>query len=590
MAIGTEPDISELDPQLRADPVWIAVDLIAQRGESARGGLNIVHMRSVILAGWETGISPIRSLYQAGISWDALNIFVWASVQGIEVVDLGQYQIDRAIMGSFSLDKVKALHVLPLVMSEDGHSMTVAVSNLNNMEALKELPLHFPNVEIHIVLAEPKDIDGVVESLQHEDAGAELSYLVAGMESDLVKIELDTDDDSESDAGIIQLMRQFVEQALSSRASDIHIDPTATNSLVRMRVDGVLQVLSRQDIRLHPQITNYIKAKARLDIANQRIPQDGSYTIRTAREGQVQLRVATMPTYHRLADISLEKVTLRVIANDESLTSLESLGLREDSMAWVRQCFTATSGMIVVAGPTGSGKTTTLYSAIKMISDETRNIMTIEDPIERRLAGVNQTQVNMKAGMGYPQALKGFLRHDPDVLLVGEIRADTETVRTAMEAAMTGRLVLTSTHTSSSAEVPTRMLLMGVEPFMVSSALRAVISQRLLRTLCPRCKEGYSAPGVISSVEWPDVVDAPEKLYRPVGCTWCKRTGYRGRAAIAEILNIEEGIEDLICSRVPTREIHDYAVKLGMRPLFQDALIRVAEGTTTLEEAGRILA
>lgn len=573
-----------IDPMLAGSPTWRALDVVERRPHA---GLDIDAMRHAIRDGWRMGVPPLRALVQAGFDWDYLNIFAWATIRDLEVVNIGQYVLRPELWHGLSLETAANLHILPIEVHPAQRRVMAAIANLNNMEAMRELQLRFPGHEVRMVLADPRDIEAALANMRDSLATADLARLSATIESSMAAV-VDDSDDANSDSDVVRLARGMVEQALSVRASDIHIDPNEHDALVRFRVDGVLQVMTHHDLRVHASLTNYIKNRSNLDIANTRIPQDGGYNVRLSDSGQtVHLRVATMPTHRRLGDVALEKITLRLVATDESLQTLDDLHFNYDVYDDLKNCFAINSGMVVITGPTGSGKTTTLYAALRLISDVSRNILTVEDPIERRMDGVNQVQVNVKAGMGYPQALRGFLRHDPDVLLVGEIRADTETVRIALEAAMTGRLVLTSTHTSSAAEVPTRLLFMGMEPYVVSSTLRAVISQRLIRTLCDHCKQPVELAGAALEIEWPDD-NTPETIYKAVGCAWCKGTGYRGRAAIAEIMRMDEGLEDLICSRMSTRELQEYAVKVGMRTLAGDALVKVAAGETSLEEQARV--
>ncbi len=577
----TTPSLPATAPVgLREHPVWAALDTMETR---PHGGLDLDEMRQIMIAGWDRGVTPFRALHDSGMSWDQLSIFVWASTQDLEVVDLSAYYIDINTLSGYPLDMAAHFHVLPIQRSSDGSQMVVAVSNLNDMDALRSIGTRFKNSNVHLVLADPLDIESVVEQLRAEVGMSSMVKMAEDIDNQVNTEIIDDDDDSDSDAQIVQLARNIVEQALNNRASDIHIDPTDKHSVVKYRIDGRLQVVTRNSLQLHAPITNYIKTRSHLDIANQRSPQDGGYIIRTTDGQQLHLRVATVPTNNRLADVPLEKITIRLVATEESLTDLRDLGMNPDTLDRMMQLFRLNSGMVVISGPTGSGKTTTMYGAIRAIADDSRNIMTVEDPIERRLTGVNQVQVNTKAGIGYPEALRAFLRHDPDVLLVGEIRADTETVKTAMEAAMTGRLVLSSTHTSSSAEVPTRFLLMGMESFMVSSALRGVISQRLARVLCHKCKQAVDTPEIIDAVPWPEGYK-PDVIYKASGCSLCKGTGYRGRVAVAEVMIIDNELEDLIIQRVTTREIQDCAIKNGMRTLSEDVLVKVAQGVTSLDE------
>jgi type II secretory ATPase GspE/PulE/Tfp pilus assembly ATPase PilB-like protein len=298
-----------------------------------------------------------------------------------------------------------------------------------------------------------------------------------------------------------------------------------------------------------------------------------------------------MPTGYRLGDTVLEKLTLRLVATDSTYVRIEELGFSSGVQQSFDRLMRHHSGMVVVTGPTGSGKTTTMYAALGRIATGDSNIMTIEDPIERRIAGANQAQVNVKAGMTYPAAMRGFLRHDPDVILIGEMR-DVETARIAIEMALAGRLLLTSTHAPSAAGVIARLLSMGIEPYMVASSLQGILAQRLVRVLCPRCKQPEKFE-TIGTIRWPLPPERhPKQIFKAKvnGCVACKGTGFKGRVAVGEVLIMDEHIERLICIDTPTNEIAKYAQDQGMIPLSDDTLLKVASGVTSLDEWARVVA
>jgi type IV pilus assembly protein PilB len=572
---------------LAADPAWRSLDILDTRPYSK---LDTYQMRSVMLTGWARGQRPLRALLEAGYDWDLLNLFMGIVVQGLEVVDLGRVRVQASTVAPFPLELARTSHVLPI--HRDDNTVIAATSSISNMEALRELEVRFPNLDISLVLAEPGDIEAVVDQLMIEAEATNVAELAQSIEMSTQLVE--EDDDSSSDAAVVQLARSLVEQALNTRSSDIHIDPQpgrGRGSVVRFRIDGVLVDMPANDIRLHPPLTNYFKARANMDIANRRVPQDGSYRVKIAQGEPLHMRVATMPTGYRLGDTVLEKITLRLVATDSSFEQLPDLGFSQTVQQSWERLLQHHAGMIVVTGPTGSGKTTTMYASLGMLAVNVQNVMTIEDPIERRISGANQTQVNLLAGMTYPAAMRGFLRHDPDVILVGEMR-DAETARIAIEAALAGRLLLTSTHAPSAAGVIARLLSMGMEPYMVASALQGVLAQRLIRTLCPRCKQPETALN-LADIPWPMPPDQrPQEgqVFSAHGCVVCKGIGYKGRMAVGEVLVMDETLERMICADTPTREITAYARQQGMVTLNDDALLKAAQGLTSLEECARVAA
>jgi general secretion pathway protein E len=384
--------------------------------------------------------------------------------------------------------------------------------------------------------------------------------------------------DSDNDAPVIRMINVLLTQALRQKASDIHIEPYDARSVVRFRLDGTLHTVAEPHRALHAAMLSRIKIMANLDIAEKRLPQDGRISLRLAGR-QVDVRVATLPTGYG------ERAVLRLLDKDASQLQLGALGMDNGTLATVDDLIHQPHGIVLVTGPTGSGKTTTLYAALGRIDALGLNIMTVEDPVEYELDGIAQTPVNSKIGMTFARALRSILRHDPDVIMVGEIR-DSETAEIAVQASLTGHLVLATLHTNDAASAPTRLVDMGVEPYLLSSSLLGVLAQRLVRKLCPACKRPHEPSA-------PDLAElgnryGGETLYAPGGCAACNNTGYVGRTGIYELLVIDEEAKALIHGAGSEQRLRAHAAQRGMRGLRQDGLRWVFAGVTSLEEVIRV--
>jgi general secretion pathway protein E len=381
--------------------------------------------------------------------------------------------------------------------------------------------------------------------------------------------------ESEDDAPIIRMINMIFMQALREGASDIHVEPFENRSAVRFRVDGVLKDVYEPPRALHAALASRIKVMAEMDIAEKRLPQDGRIAIKLGGRA-IDVRVSTLPTGHG------ERVVLRLLAKDAERLSLEHLGMRDDVMARLDRLIHEPHGIILVTGPTGSGKTTTLYAAISRLDSTELNIMTVEDPIEYDLDGIGQTQVNSRVDMSFARALRAILRQDPDVILVGEIR-DLETAQIAVQASLTGHLVLATLHTNDAVSAVTRLADMGVEPFLLGSSLYGVLAQRLVRRLCPACRAAY-AP---SAKEWAALgcaAPAPATLYQAKGCAACNHTGYRGRTGLYELFLVDDAARRLIHDGAGEHALRDHARRAGMRSLREDGLRWLQAGETSIEE------
>jgi type IV pilus assembly protein PilB len=381
---------------------------------------------------------------------------------------------------------------------------------------------------------------------------------------------------------VVRFVNSLLERAISSRASDIHLEPSEYDLRVRLRIDGVLHEVDAVPRGIQSALISRLKIMSNLDITERRVPQNGRITMAIGGRG-VDLRSATLPT------VWGEKVVLRILDTGGIDLDLKKLGFSEYNYKRFSDSFRKPHGMVLVTGPTGSGKSTTLYATLTEIARPEVNVITVEDPVEYRIDGINQVQVNPKAGVTFSAVLPAILRSDPDIVLIGEIR-DRSTAQIAIEAALTGHLVLSTLHTNDAPSAMTRLVEMGIEAFLVGSSIDAVMAQRLARRLCDWCKEPYTPePAALAAARWPlEDLPAPEQLWRAVGCRSCTQTGFRGRLALNEVMPVSEEIERLTVSRASATEIGKVALAEGMTTLHDDGLAKAAAGLTTLEEVLRV--
>ncbi len=529
------------------------------------------------------GRSLGRVLIEMGLFTEAGLVSALATHLGLEFVELEGEDVDHVAASLVPEAMCRRYSVFPFGFT-DGWILKVAMSDPSNVIALDDLRTVCDR-EIQPVVATRSDITAALDryAAMGGDSVAQLgSDLEVGHEDDeLTAIE----DAGVDDAPIVKFVNALISQAVGDRASDIHIEPQETEVRVRYRIDGVLHEITTQSRKIHAGVVSRLKIMADLDIAERRVPQDGRISIRVASKN-IDLRVSTLPTVYG------EKVVMRILDKSSILLDLSDLGFTEHNYKLFSESFTKPYGLILVTGPTGSGKSTTLYATLNKISRPEINIVTTEDPVEYRLPGISQVQVNKKAGLTFSMALRSILRQDPDVVLVGEMR-DHETAQIGLEAALTGHLVLSTLHTNDAPSAVTRLTEMGVDPFLVASAADCVLAQRLARRLCSKCKEQYQptlselrAAGL--PIEEADLDRFPP-LFRPVGCSHCGSTGYRGRLAIHEIMRVNEEIERLIVQKASTDEISKAAEANGLHSLREDGLHKVLLGQTTLEEIGRVV-
>jgi len=444
------------------------------------------------------------------------------------------------------------------------------ISDGTPLAALNEVMRVFPG-RVKPVLVAPDKLKEAIQQTYAQSEGS-AQQIVGDLEGefDITRMLQEVPDiedllETEDDAPIIRMINALLTQAARDGASDIHIEAFESYSLVRFRVDGTLRDIVRPKRALHAALVSRIKIMAQLDIAEKRLPQDGRIALRVGGRA-VDVRVSTLPTGHG------ERVVLRLLEKDLSRLTLESLGMSERTLRRFDEQIHQPHGIILVTGPTGSGKTTTLYAAIRRLDHTTTNIMTVEDPVEYDIEGIGQTQVNAKIDMSFARALRAILRQDPDVVMIGEIR-DLETAQIAVQASLTGHLVLATLHTNDAASAVTRLIDMGIEPFLLSSSLLGVLGQRLVRKLCPHCRQ--PAPGAAQT-------------YRAVGCPECSQTGYLGRTGIYELLTVDDELRALIHRGANDNDIRRSAERTGMIPMRADGMRWVASGTTSNEEVLRV--
>ena len=517
----------------------------------------------------KSGRSLKQILVQQGLMTEQDLAALIAAQSGVTSIDLGNYLIKPEVV-QLVPEALARKHTLMPVF-KIGDSLTVAMDDPMNFFAIDELRLK-AKCDIKTVVAGPTSIRGAIEQY-YGAAGTIAEVAQAIQEAALPK----KDEEAAEEAPIIRLVNLLIMQAVKERASDIHIEPGDGTLRTRFRVDGVLREVNGPPAHLHSAVSSRIKVLAQLDIAEKRKPQDGRFQLKMEGKG-IDLRVSAVPTQFG------EKVVLRLLDSANAALSLEQLGLDEAMRRQFERLLRTPHGVLLVTGPTGSGKTTTLYAALSLINAVDRNIITIEDPVEYRLPGVNQVQVNPKAELTFASALRSFLRQDPDVIMVGEIR-DRETAEIAVQAALTGHLVFSTLHTNDAPGALTRLIDMEVEPFLIASSVAGVLAQRLVRVICPKCKEPYRPPASLVS-EFQLKENA--QFFRGMGCSACKQTGYKGRIGIFELLPVTDPIKNLITSRVAAHVIRDAARKVGMRTLREDGVAKSLAGLTTIEEVIRV--
>jgi type IV pilus assembly protein PilB len=519
-----------------------------------------------------------RTLVERGMISEPQLVRALSQQVGMEFVELGNYSIDRAAVAMVPEAMCRRHTALPISLSEG--TIKVAMSNPANVMALDDIQAV---TKLHVVpvVATHDDVLAAIDRYCRSDAELEDLQGEIGQETNDVDLS-SMGSVIEDDAPIVRFVNLIISQAIQDRASDIHVEPAENHVRIRYRIDGVLHEMQRAPKATQNGMISRIKIVSDIDIAERRKPQDGRLSV-THQGRKVDLRVATLPT------VWGEKVVMRILDNATATMALEDLGLSDANSKLFEESYSKPYGMILVTGPTGSGKSTTLYATLNQIARPEINVITVEDPVEYRIPGINQVQVNPKAGMTFAAALRSILRADPDVVLLGEIR-DGETAQIAIEAALTGHLVLSTLHTNDAPSAITRLIEMDIEPFLVGSAIDCVVAQRLARRLCTQCREEKEIDvAVIPDRLLGDVTTPTLKLWFPVGCSHCSQTGYRGRLALHEVMVVNEEIERLAVTRASSAEIARAAAKGGMQSLLMDGWAKVLAGFTSLEELLRVV-
>lgn len=525
----------------------------------------------------QPGERLMDALVRAGlISAERMSVAL-AQFLGIPYLALSELQVDPAVAQRVTEELARRYTLIPVGLS--GTSLRLAMADPTDVHALQAVNL-FTGMKIEPVLAKASEIHMLIRQyLTEEKSLAQIKNLSFQVDAPNVWVMDEPGKDRRSDAPTITLVNALLQQAVEQNASDVHFESHAQEMTVRFRIDGRLEVYRILPVHIARNVISRVKVMAGMDIAERRLPQDGRIAIDIAGK-QIDLRVSTMPTVYG------EKVVIRILDPDQMQRSLMELGLRPEIENGMRNLIGLTHGLIVIAGPTGSGKTTTLYALMRELDTRTYNVVSIEDPIEYRLAGINQTSVQSQIGMDFARGLRAILRQDPDVIIVGEIR-DEETARIAITAALTGHLVLSTIHTNNAAEAISRFLDMGIEPYLLASAISGVLSQRLVRVLCPECKilrnlseeekKSLHLPGRL------------EPIYEPSGCSLCRGAGYSGRIGIHELLLYHQEIKDLVLSRSGAKQIEQIALKNGMVSMLEDGVYKVEKGWTSIEEVLRCI-
>jgi len=499
---------------------------------------------------------------------------------GLEFVEVMDVTIDPAAAQLLTGDQARKYEVIPLELDRD---VLVVVSDpqtamdwqvRDDLQAITRHPVRFAcglkseiQARINLVYRAEAELGELVRDMLDEDAAIDILAPVA----------------STTDAPLVRYVNLLLKQAISDNASDIHVEPSENNIRIRFRIDGVLKEMAPAPKEIQSAVISRLKIMADMDIAERRIPQDGRLSVVSAGR-KIDLRVSCLPT------VWGEKIVMRILDNTAATMALPDLGFSPENLLKWRHSYERPYGMLIVSGPTGSGKSTSLYATLNAVSRSEVNIVTVEDPVEYRIPGINQVQTHAKAGLTFAAALRSILRADPDIILIGEIR-DHETAQIAIESALTGHLVLTTLHTNDAPSVITRLTEMGIEPFLVGSALECATGQRLARRLCLNCRRQVEkTPDELAAIGFEYPPGVTPAFYESVGCSSCARTGYRGRLAMHEVMPMTEEIAKLAVRNASSEDVRRTAVEQGMRTLRQDGWLKVSQGLTTVAEVLRVVA
>jgi type IV pilus assembly protein PilB len=556
-------------PRLRGGSSRFLTDVIVELGLVSRE-----RVEEAIDTARNAETTPEKVLMQAGaLTQDGL-AHARAERYGLDHIDLNAFQVDMGAANLVTSAAAKRYQAVP-VSFIDSRTLLVAMADPANVLAVDDIAI-MTGHEVRTAVAAPDDIVALVGRLDRLDDVVTDS----DPEDEKGAAEVLELHESADDAPVIKLVNQIVAQAVEQGASDLHLSPDGRDLRIRFRVDGVLHDATTVPRRLAGGVVSRVKIMANLDISERRMPQDGRVGL-TIESRHVDLRVVTLPS------VLGEGIVMRILDRDSVVVDLDKLGMGEAEKLRFERAFGQAYGAVLACGPTGSGKSTTLYAALTTLNTSDKNIITIEDPVEYQIGGITQIQVSPRAGLSFAAGLRSMVRADPDIIMVGEIR-DRETAQIAVESALTGHLVLSTLHTNDAPTAITRLIEMGIEPFLVASAIDCVVAQRLARTLCSNCKRRTLIPAhVLNDNGYPSAFDI--EAYEPVGCTRCSGSGYKGRVGLYEVMTISPEIRSMALERRPADEMGKIAVDQGMRTLRDDGLEKVKNGQTSIAEIARVM-
>lgn len=549
----------------------VSADLLIKKGIITEGQINKAKEEAM-----KTGMTTEKALEKLGFISEVDIATVYADSLGIPFIDLSDYLIDPEVIKLVPEAVANKYKAVPLF--KIGNSLTVAMADPEDIAALDEIRIKSKFDIVEPVLSTPDMIQGVID--QYYGAIGSAEELVKGM----TKEKMDASAKSvkglagaAEEAPVIKLVNLIILQAVKDKASDVHIEPADDKVLIRFRIDGILHEVQQIPKHLQSALASRVKVMAKMDIAEIRNPQDGRIQLKMESKS-LDLRVSTFPTMHG------ENIVMRILDKSSVILGLKELGFSSKDLVEFDKLVRRPNGIVLVTGPTGSGKTTTLYAALSAINSIEKNIITIEDPVEYEIPLIRQTQVNPRAGLTFANGLRSILRQDPDIIMVGEIR-DKETADIAIQASLTGHLVLSTLHTNDAASSLTRLVDMGVEPFLIASSVIGILAQRLVRVVCPKCKEKYiPSDEIIKDLGLSQKIE----LFRGKGCMHCRNTGFTGRLGIFELLTVTEEIKNMVTAKRSANEIKKKALEQGMRVLRDDGMEKVKSGVTTAEEVLRV--
>ncbi len=552
---------------------WAITNLLLKQNKISYDQVKEVQRRSL-----ENTVSEQDAIIELGFATEEDLVNIFSSIYGFEVINIESEHFTMESISSISYDACLKLTAIPLKLDEESKIAAIVINDPTNITALETIKLHFSGYQIDFKLSKKSDIENVIHLLFSKHSGE-----LATKELQDTKEEVEHSAfqalDTERDEPIIKLTNSILTESINAKASDIHIEPFETYMSVRIRVDGRLRDALRLPIQNFQGVCTRFKLISQMDISEKRVPQEGNIKMKYNGKN-IDIRVSTLPNTYG------EKIVMRILSKDNLNIPKQKLGFSQENLDDIRSMLENPHGIILVTGPTGSGKSTTLYSFLNDVKSPEKAIVTVEDPVEYSIDGINQTPVNVKQGMTFPVALRSILRQDPDIIMIGEIR-DEETASIAIRASITGHLVMSTLHTNDSISTISRLSDMNIEPYLLADSLRGIIAQRLLRRVCSHCKEEY-----LSSIAEMRMLrlNAPVPLVKATGCSHCNHTGYQGRVGIYEVLTIDKTLRSLIEKGATNEALLDYAVNKGkLKTLSTVAVEKALAHETTVEELQEVM-